>query len=46
MFAIASIGAKRTFGGSTPPALRRPKKFSESSKRVSSMMGTETDSLD
>jgi hypothetical protein len=46
MVAIASIGAKRTFGGSIPAELRRPKKFSESSKRVSLMIGTETDCLD
>ena len=44
--ALASTGAKRTFGGRTPAAPRRPKKFSESSKRVSLMMGTKTDCLD
>ena len=46
MVAIALIGAKRIFCGRTPPALRFPKKFSESSKRVSLMIGTKTDCLD
>ena len=44
--AVVSTGAKQTFGGRISAALRRPKKFSESSKRVSLMMGTKTDCLD
>ena len=46
MVAAASIGSKRTLGGRTLAALRRPKKVSLDSKRLSSIMPTGTDSID